>query len=705
MKTIKNLRFNLKIASTEFSNGERLVAFVNKGCAKKYNIDNYSYYKITDNTSGLFSYTRIQIDTTASLEYGDQHICLSPDLKNAFKIELDTQNQMEVTLELITEYDLSPASTALIITDKQSLNADKKKVIKRIVFKPLISGYEFYYKASKFIINRITPTLAGTIPYLTAETVITIQTEAELTSELTIKDIVGCDQLKKKLLEFISIPLNHRRMFEHMGCLPGTGVLLSGPKGSGKTTLVKIIAKTLQISTIHINCGTLISKYAGDSEENVRKLFNRVKDKNPVILILDCMESTCKKTSDNFTQEFDRKLLTQLTESIAELRRIPNSFIIGIADSNVTIDQTLKMNGLLQNQLFLKPPNVDERRIIFEKLLSSKLVKGDINLYQLAEETVGYVMADIVKSINEAGTLSVKNSVELEQSDCRIGQAELIRAISEVTPSCLKEFSLQKTNVRWKDVIGCDEKIEQIKMKLMLPRRYNKLYKQAGFEGMKGLMLYGPPGTGKTLIAKAIANEFKFNFISVRGPELKSKWVGETESALRRVFDMARLTAPTIIFFDEIDSLFGSRDDGSNSGSSHSNSVIGQLLSELDGMKKISDVVVIGTTNRLSAIDKALLRPGRFDLKLEIIPPSGKGLLDLFRYYTRNLIFEDGVSVESLVHLFTTGSLTGAEVSDIARSLFEESLISENPRSITVKICQTVRKKKNDKSFSSKLYN
>ncbi len=705
-KPLKNLKFRLHLASEHNKIDQILTATVSVECARKHDIENYSYFRLIDVQSGRTAYSRVQLDLRNESNTSEEELSLSSDLHNFFnETEYSEVKQIELQAFNINT-DMGQARTCQILTSKQGLNTDKKKLIKELLYKPIFSPYSFVKQNIQFTISEICGHEVGLVPFLTENTLIKCITKEQSETQIKYNDIVGFDSVKLRLTEFFELPQHRDSIFKKLNVKPNRGLLITGPKGCGKTTLVKVIAEHVKLNVIDLNCAMLVTKFAGEAEENLRKIFNKCKEKTPMVLVLDNLEVIAKK-SDHNSFDFERKLVHQLIQCIAEARASSKMFIVGIGDSSVVLDEGLKINGVLEQHVFVKPPNQAERQQILDNLLSKKAYDGTVNTFQLSELTVGYVVADLIKLTEEAGRLAVIRIIneECEIPHNKIGQVQLLKAAEVVSPSCLKQFSFDKTGVKWRDVIGLSDTIIEIKNKLILPRKYSSEYKEAGFEGVKGLILYGPPGTGKTLIAKAIATEFNYNFISIKGPELKSKFIGETEQALRRIFQLAQLTAPTIIFFDEIDSIFGKR-SSERSGSDHDSSVIGQLLTELDGMKKLSQVLVIGTTNRLDCIDKALLRPGRLEIKLKIDYPDAKAIYDLFKYYTRNLALRDGVTIQYLISKFMVHNITGAQVSSIVRELFEESLLAGTPMQITREICETLTNSSRKQiSSANPLYN
>ena len=472
----------------------------------------------------------------------------------------------------------------------------------------------------------------------------------------------------------VELPLKHPEIFERLGIEPPKGVLMHGPPGTGKTLLAKAVANETNAHFILINGPEIMSKFYGESEANLRKKFEDAEKNAPSIIFIDEIDAIASKREETHG-EVEKRVVAQLLGVMDGLQS--RGKVIVIAASNIpnVLDPALRRPGRFDREMEIGVPGKDARLEILKIHTRNMPLEKDVKLKDLAEITHGFVGADLSALAKEAAMTvlrrifpDIQNKEESEPiqkavlEKLIIHQADFIEALKVVRPSALREVFVERPNVTWEEVGGLEETRQELTEAVEWPLKNPQAFKRLGIKPPKGILLYGPPGTGKTLLAKAIATETKANFISIKGPELLSKWVGESEKAVREIFKKARQTSPTIVFFDEIDSIAPSRN--ASSDNKVTEQVVNQLLTEMDGLEDLQNVVVIAATNRPDILDSALLRPGRFDRLLLTPVPDSKAREKIFQVHTASMPLKE-VNVKNLAGL--SDGYVGADIEAICR--------------------------------------
>jgi transitional endoplasmic reticulum ATPase len=492
--------------------------------------------------------------------------------------------------------------------------------------------------------------------------------------QVTYEDIGGLKDEIQKVREMIELPLRHPEIFEKLGVEAPKGVLLYGPPGTGKTLLAKAVANESHAHFISISGPEIMSKFYGESEARLREIFKEAKEKAPTIIFIDEIDSIAPKREE-VTGEVERRVVSQLLSLMDGLEARGKVIVIAATNRPNAIDPALRRPGRFDREIEIKVPDKKGRLEILQIHTRNMPLGPDVDLNKLASVTHGFVGADLEYLCKEAAMKTLRRLLpELNLDEDKIPPQVLNKlqvtmkdfeeALRDVTPSAMREVYLETPDVRWGDIGGLEEIKRELQEAVEWPLKYPELYKKLGYNMPKGILLYGPSGTGKTLLAKAVATESEANFISVRGPELLSKWVGESERGVREVFRRARQASPCIIFFDEIDALAPIR--GLGGDSMVSERVVSQLLTEMDGIQSLSGVVVLAATNRIDMVDPAVLRAGRFDKLIYIPPPDRKARREIFEIHMRGKPVSPDVNIDRLVEL--TDGFTGADIAAVVNT-------------------------------------
>src|SRR6059036_1122611 len=464
------------------------------------------------------------------------------------------------------------------------------------------------------------------------------------------EDIGGLGSEVRKVREMIELPLRHPELFERLGVEAPKGVLLHGPPGTGKTLLAKAVASETNANFHSISGPEIMSKFYGQSEENLRDIFKQAEENAPSIIFIDELDSIAPKR-DEVMGEVERRVVAQLLALMDGLQARGKVVVIGATNRPNALDPALRRPGRFDREIEIGVPDRDGRLEILQIHTRGMPLSKDVDLKELAGLTHGYVGADLAALSKEAAMRSLRRilpDIDLE-------------AYREMEPSTLREVLIEKPNVKWEDIGGLDEAKQELRESIEWPLRMNKMFAHFDARPPRGIIIFGPPGTGKTLLAKAVATESEANFISVRGPEFMSKWVGESERMVRETFRKAKTAAPCIIFFDEVDAITPVR--GGMEDSQVTERVISQILTEMDGLEELHNVTVIAATNRMDLVDPALLRPGRFDRHIYIAPPDLATRKAILRIHARRKPLGKDVDLDDIAR--RTDKYTGAELAAV----------------------------------------
>ncbi|HEX6028341.1 MAG TPA: CDC48 family AAA ATPase [Nitrososphaeraceae archaeon] len=490
---------------------------------------------------------------------------------------------------------------------------------------------------------------------------------------ITYEDIGGIRNEIARVREMIELPLRHPELFKRLGVEAPKGVLLHGPPGTGKTLLARAVANETNANFYSIGGPEIMSKYYGESEEKLRNVFEQAEKNAPSIIFIDEIDSIAPKREE-VSGEVERRIVAQLLSLMDGLKSRGKVVVIGATNRVNAIDPALRRPGRFDRELEIGVPDREGRLEILQIHTRGMPLAKDVNLEKLADISHGFVGADLQSLSKEAGMRSLRRilpNIDLSSENIPsdtlrkiiVTMNDFMDVIKEMEPSAMREVFVEIPDINWDDIGGLESIKQEMQEAVEWPLKYQGIFTFADAVPPKGILLYGPPGTGKTLMAKAAANESEANFISIKGPELLSKWVGESEKGVREIFRKARQAAPCIIFFDEIDAIAPKR--GGNFGDSHvTERLISQLLTELDGLEVLTNVVVIGATNRPDIVDAALLRPGRFDRLLYVPPPDRDSRIQIIKIHIKKKPLDDSVNIEKLAD--QTEGYTGADIASLS---------------------------------------
>ncbi len=589
-------------------------------------------------------------------------------LDEKIKIQKVNYNQADMVV-------LSP----LTLTSSLPAEEDREYLAKLLDGTPVIKNDKirvtfFGTRAQDFLVEDTDPQGAVII---TSETLIKIKGQAKEKQGVgvTYEDIGGLKKEIGKIREMIELPLKYPEVFERLGISAPKGVLLYGPPGCGKTLIAKAVANETDAYFTSISGPEIMGKFYGESEGRLREIFEEAQANTPAILVIDEIDAIAPKREEmGGEKQVERRVVAQLLALMDGLEARGDLVVIGITNIPNTLDPALRRPGRFDREISIPIPDKNGRRKILEIHTRGMPLAKDVDLEKLADITHGFVGADLEALAREAAMSALREIMpEIEFEKEYIPYKKLLglevtmdhfrEALKEVEPSALREVFTEIPNVKWEDVGGLEDVKQILKETIEWPLKYPELFEKAKTKPPKGILLYGDPGTGKTLLAKAVASQCGVNFISVKGPQLLSKWIGESEKGVREVFKKARQAAPCILLFDEIESLVPNRNIEDSSGVSQR--VVGQFLSEMDGLEELKGVVVIGTTNRLDLVDTALLRAGRFDFLLELPKPDEKTREEIFKIHTREKPLAEDVDLKNLAK--ETEGLVGSDIEAICK--------------------------------------
>ena len=491
---------------------------------------------------------------------------------------------------------------------------------------------------------------------------------------ITYEDIGGLGDAVGRVREMIELPLRHPELFKRLGVEAPKGVLLHGPPGTGKTLLAKAVANETNTSFYTIGGPEIMSKYYGESEEKLRSIFEQAEKNAPSIIFIDEIDSIAPKREE-VSGEVERRIVAQLLSLMDGMSSRGKVVVIGATNRVNAIDPALRRPGRFDREIEIGVPDRNGRLEVLQIHTRGMPLAKDVNLEKIADISHGFVGADLQSLSKEAGMRALRKILpEIDLSSQSIPvetlrkiivtMQDFMDVVKEMEPSAMREVFVEVPDVKWEDIGGLSSIKQELQEAVEWPLKYQGVFAYADAMPPKGILLYGPPGTGKTLMAKAAANESEANFISIKGPELLSKWVGESEKGVREVFRKARQAAPCIIFFDEVDAIAPRRGGGMGADSHVTERLISQLLTELDGLEILTNVVVIAATNRPDIVDPALLRPGRFDRLLYVPPPDKNSRMQIIKIHTKKKPLAEDINMDDLVG--HTEGYTGADIASLA---------------------------------------
>ena len=567
----------------------------------------------------------------------------------------------------------------------QYLNQYVPYIKDQLMGKPLARGETIvvpiqpaFGRPMKFFVRSTSP---SNVVYVSNNTEITIKYEPieevkralEGIPRVTWEDIGDLEEVKEKLREIVELPMRHPEIFRHLGIEPPKGILLYGPPGVGKTLLAKALANEVGAYFIAINGPEIMSKFYGESEERLREVFKKAQENAPAIIFIDEIDAIAPKRSE-VVGEVEKRVVAQLLTLMDGLQSRGRVVVIGATNRIEAVDPALRRPGRFDREIEIPPPDRRARKEILAVHTRNVPLAEDVDLDKLADMTHGYTGADLAALVKEAAMSALRRflrdkTIDLSKpippdllSQLRVEMKDFLQAMNSVQPTLIREVFVEVPEVRWSDIGGLEDVKQQLREAVEWPLKYPQLFEKMGIRPPKGILLYGPPGVGKTLLAKAAATESEANFIAVNGPEILSKWVGESEKAIREIFRRARMVAPVIIFFDEIDAIAPVR---GHDVSGVTDRIVNQLLTEMDGIKPLRGVVVIAATNRPDLVDPALLRPGRFDRVIYVPPPDKKARLEILKIHTRKIPLAEDVDLNKLAEM--TEGYSGADLEALVR--------------------------------------
>ncbi|MCD6434529.1 MAG: CDC48 family AAA ATPase [Candidatus Diapherotrites archaeon] len=554
-----------------------------------------------------------------------------------------------------------------------------EKVVKRnFIGRPLckgdniwisILGSGFIYKIIETIPRGIVRVNENT-EFILKETV--VKDELEHLPSISYEDIGGLEEQIQKVRELIELPMRYPELFRKLGVEPPKGVLLYGPPGCGKTLLAKAVANETHAHFISVNAPEIMSKYVGEAEERLRQIFKEAEENAPSIIFIDEIDAIAPKR-DEVVGEVERRVVAQLLALMDGLEPRRNVIVIAATNRVNSLDEALRRPGRFDREIEFGVPDRNARKEILQIHTRGMPLAKNVNLETLANSTHGFVGADLEALCKEAAMKALRRympKINLDEESIpaevlesiEVNKDDFMNALRDIQPSALREVAIEIPNVRWKDIGGLERAKKELKQAVEWPLKKPESFSKMGIEPPKGVLLYGPPGCGKTLLAKAVATESEANFIAVKGPELISKWVGESEKGIRKVFRKARQVAPCIVFFDEIDAIAPRR--GLSEGLAMER-VVNQLLTELDGIERLKNVIFMAATNRPDLIDPALLRAGRIDKLIFVGPPDEASRLKILKIHSKDVPLAKDVSLKELAHI--TNGFSGADLESLVR--------------------------------------
>jgi transitional endoplasmic reticulum ATPase len=533
----------------------------------------------------------------------------------------------------------------------------------------------------RLIVEDLRP--SGKVVKITRDTIIKVNKRVAVLNVsggvVTYDDVGGLTDEIQRIREMVELPLKHPELFHRLNIEPPKGVLFYGPSGTGKTLMAKAVSQESSANFITINGPEIMSKFYGASEGRLREIFRSAEENAPSIIFIDEIDSIAPKRVDT-SGEVERRVVSQLLSLMDGLRGRGEIICVGATNRINAIDGALRRPGRFDREIEFGVPNVRGRKEIFQIHTRGMPLEPDVDLDNYSEITHGFVGADIMAVCREAAMFSLRRilpKIDLNEpipseiiQELNIRDADFVKAINMIEPSAMREVMVEIPDTSWEDIGGLEGIKQELREAVEWPLKYPKLYEKAGIRPLNGILLFGPPGCGKTLLAKAIATESQCNFIAIKGPEIYSKWVGESEKAIREIFRKARQAAPSIVYFDEIDAISSGR--GSNESTHTFASIVNQILVEMDGIEDRKGIVTIASTNRPDIVDPAFLRPGRFDRLIFVKEPDYDARLKILQVHTINMPLAEDVSLKIIAQ--NTVGYSGADLENVCREAGMEAI-------------------------------
>jgi len=605
---------------------------------------------------------------------GKELVRIDGNLRNNAKVGIDDK----VTLRKVQVVEAE--AVALAPTRETHLVGGARFILRILEGRPVVKGQNIRVETVNNPISfMVLSTKPSGLVVVTRTTQIQLREKAAIAEstagQVTYEDIGGLQRELGLVREMIELPLKHPELFNKLGIDPPKGVLLFGPPGTGKTLIARAVASETDANFISVSGPEVVSKYYGESEQKLREIFEEAQRNAPSIIFIDEVDSIAPKR-DEVVGEMERRIVAQLLSLMDGLASRGKVVVIAATNRPNSIDEALRRGGRFDREIEVGIPDSSGRlQVLYVHTRGMPLEKG-LNLKEIAAVTHGFVGADLSSLCREAAMHSLRrllpdlkiDDVEDEippefMEKLEVSRKDFDEALKNIEPSAMREVFVEVPHVSWEDIGGLEGAKQELIEAVEWPLKYPDLFDVLSTKPPRGIMLFGPPGTGKTMLAKAVATESEANFISIKGPELLSRYVGESERAVRETFRKAKQAAPTIIFFDEIDSMAAER--GSSVDAHATERVISQILTEIDGVEELKDVVIVAATNRPDIVDPALLRPGRFDRLIYVRPPDKQSREKIFNIHLTDKPLEDDVNISELADI--TEGYVGADIESISR--------------------------------------